>query len=59
MLSNFKKLKIIMIYLVRKITKLFEILIIRDTLTDTPQQLSLVLKLLKIDVVILEQMLDN
>jgi hypothetical protein len=59
MLSNFKKLKIIMIYLVRKITKLFGILIIRDTLTDTPQQLSLVLKLLKIDVVILEQMKDN
>jgi hypothetical protein len=31
MSSNFKKLKIIMIYLVRNIAKLFGILIIRDT----------------------------
>jgi FkbM family methyltransferase len=52
MLSNFKKLKIIMIYLVRNIAKLFGILIIRDTPFNTlEKQLSIVFKLLKIDVV--------
>ena len=52
MFSNFEKLKIIIINLIRSIAKLFGILIIRDRPANNPQkQLSAVLRLLKIDVV--------
>jgi hypothetical protein len=44
------------IIIIRNIAKLFGILIIRDTPSNTPQkQLSTVLKILKINVVTLEQ----
>ena len=48
MSSNFEKLKIIMIYLIRNIAKLFGILIIRDRPSNSSEkQLYTVLKIFK------------